>query len=185
MQKRWFVLLMAAMGSFAGKASAGEKWASSNPKGDLGNRCEVHYGMPEGFVKSEELTAKQNALAILMRENGDRSRFIAIDFKPIKESAESFEGYRKVEIEFIKQYKVDVDVEVLEDGHFIKNEQQTIFEKWTSTAKSKFMVCKKVYRVKKPDGYYSISINAGNSELLSAYPFEEFLKGVTLACEAK
>ena len=102
-------------------SNAGEKWISSNSKGELGNLCEIEYKMPDGFINNKDLAAKQNAITILSRENSNTSQFIALDYKSGKEAPVDFEGYRKNEKEFLKQYKVEVNVEILQDEHFIKN----------------------------------------------------------------
>ena len=120
---------------------------------------------------------------MIVPAEGERSQSLAIDYTADADSISTFDKYRSVQVKFLKGNGVDVEVDELRDRHPIGGEKETIYEKWQAKPGSKFMVQKKVYRVKKAGGYYSISLNSNSAKLLKAYPFDNFLEGISLVCK--
>lgn len=157
------------------------RWEFSNPMSELGNKCKVLYELPSVMEMDKETAKKGKSLAILINKDRNIHKSIAIDYEPIADDIKTFEQYRAKQVDFLKKHNVEVDVVLLPSPKTFPD-CETSYEKWTSPINSKSQVCKKVLRIKKPDGYYSISLNTIKKKDLDDIFFDEFLNTVSIEC---
>jgi hypothetical protein len=161
----------------------GVNWDSSNPTGQLGNKCTVKFTVPEGMSLDEELTRKANSIAILVEKKDLSGLSISIDYKPVSDSITDFVQYRNAELAFLKRAAISPEVEEIDVPFYVKsNGHQIIMEKWSTPLTQPRGVYKKVLRFLTYEGFYSISINGQNETDLETPVFEEFLRNIELLC---